>query len=106
MVIAAVDFFTKHPDSTIAATEHGYLGAAVPDLRIVDLTGLHERRLARKQLPVAELLAREQPDFIWMPPSSYHELYVKTRQFVATNSCYQFDEEFLLLGFAQKKHAK
>jgi hypothetical protein len=56
--------------AVIAASEVGYLGAAAPELTIVDLGGLNDDTLARKGFSAAYVASRR-PDLIWMPHSDY-----------------------------------
>jgi hypothetical protein len=57
-------------EAVIAASEVGYLGAAAPELTIVDLAGLNDSTLARKGFSAAYVESRR-PDLIWMPHSEY-----------------------------------
>ncbi|RLB67065.1 MAG: hypothetical protein DRH08_04635 [Deltaproteobacteria bacterium] len=57
-------------DLTIAATEHGYLGAENPEKTIIDLAGLHDPIFAHR-FHVDQLFAQE-PDLILMPRWVYH----------------------------------
>jgi hypothetical protein len=60
------------PGSVLAASEIGYLGASVPDLALIDLTGLNDDWIAHHGFQAQAFFARK-PDFIWMPPSDYHQ---------------------------------
>jgi hypothetical protein len=53
-----------------AATEHGYLGAVLPRLGILDLTGLHDARAAHTGFS-ADAFFMARPDVIWMPQPDY-----------------------------------
>jgi hypothetical protein len=57
-------------NSTIAATEVGWLGAGAPQVNVIDLARLNDREIALHGFDVAVLLARK-PDLIWMPHPDY-----------------------------------
>jgi len=60
------------PDSvSLAATEHGFLGAQFPARMFFDLSGLHNKGLAKEGFHVKQLLSAE-PALIWFPPRAYH----------------------------------
>lgn len=67
------------PGTTIAASEHGFVAATNPDVRIVDLVGLHDSRMARTGF-TTEWLAEETPALIWLPHTDYakirYEIYL------------------------------
>jgi hypothetical protein len=58
------------PEVTVAMTENGYVGAKLPQLHIIDMTGLHNRYIARHGFS-AEWVLAQQPDLIWMPHWHY-----------------------------------
>jgi hypothetical protein len=58
------------PDTTLAASEYGYLGAEHPALRIVDLVGLHDPRFADHGFSADRVFANE-PDVLWLPHQDY-----------------------------------
>ena len=51
-------------------SEYGLVGAACPDVILLDPLGLHDRRVAHNGFSAEEFLAR-QPDLIWLPHSDY-----------------------------------
>jgi hypothetical protein len=55
---------------TMAATEVGLVGAAAPQVTIVDMSGLNDVFLARHGFSVPYLLERR-PDLVWMPAFVY-----------------------------------
>ncbi|MBP7634097.1 hypothetical protein KBA41_07985 [Candidatus Ozemobacteraceae bacterium] len=57
-------------DITVAATEHGYAGAANPDIPIIDLSGLNSTEYALEEFS-AERLMESRPDLIWLPHPDY-----------------------------------
>jgi hypothetical protein len=68
---AGARFASRLPPGTVAAmSEHGYIGAIAPDLVIIDLVGLHDRRIARSGFSAADLMQRR-PDVIWGPHPDY-----------------------------------
>jgi hypothetical protein len=77
------------PGTTIAAAEHGYLGAENPRIRIVDLTGLHNRDLAQHGWS-DDLLSRLAPEMIWMPPQDYVGLYLSISHGARFREAYDF----------------
>ena len=58
------------PGTSLAASEYGYLGARYPDLKIIDLTGLNDRRFAEQGFSAERVLAAR-PDLIWLPHYDY-----------------------------------
>lgn len=61
------------PGTVLAATEHGLIGARRPDLRLVDLTGLHDPATAFGAFDADAVLA-DQPDLVWLPHPAYTAL--------------------------------
>ena len=55
---------------TLACSEYGYLAAFHPQLRIVDMVGLHDREMAHQGFNSAHILSQK-PQVIWMPHSDY-----------------------------------
>jgi hypothetical protein len=53
-----------------AMSEHGSISASAPDVRIVDLTGLHDRSTLAGKSIVQELFDQA-PDVIWFPHRNY-----------------------------------
>ena len=56
--------------SVIAASEHGELAAARPDITILDTLGLHDPETAMEGFSAARLTARA-PSLIWLPHFHY-----------------------------------
>jgi hypothetical protein len=52
-------------NTTLAATEHGYLSAMHPDLKILDFCGLHDKQLALNGWSDA-YFEEQKPDIIWI----------------------------------------
>ncbi len=91
------------PDSlSIAATEHGYLGALLPEYRIVDLVGLHEPRLHEGVSPL-ELLKQERPAIIWMPHPDYTRMHFSILESTFFQEEYEYHPGEWLLGVAFRK---
>ncbi len=57
-------------DITVAATEHGYAGAASPDIPIIDLSGLNSPEYTLGEFP-ADRLMETRPDLILLPHPDY-----------------------------------
>jgi len=57
-------------DITVAATEHGYAGAASPDIPIIDLSGLNTSEYALGEFS-ADRVMEAKPDLIWLPHPDY-----------------------------------
>jgi hypothetical protein len=61
----------RAPEGTVLCmSEYGYLGAAVPELSILDPLGLHDREAALVGFSAETLLAKL-PDVIWFPHTDY-----------------------------------
>lgn len=90
------------PDSLwMAATEHGYLAAMLPDRNIIDMTGLHNKKVAYHGDPVQQLMACT-PALISMP----HHHYVHMRRTLLGHP--RFAETYvylpnLIFGFAVRR---
>lgn len=70
-IVSFSAFLRRLPrDITLAATEHGYVGAANPDIPIIDLSGLNSPSFAMKEFSADGLLA-SRPDIIWLPHPDY-----------------------------------
>jgi hypothetical protein len=62
------------PEGTlVAASEHGFLAAQNPHLRILDLVGLHDPLIAHRGFH-ADYLERKAPVLIWLPHWDYVSL--------------------------------
>ena len=79
--IRAFDYIVKlmPPGLSVAASEHGYIAAHNRGTRILDLMGLHDRRLALEGYS-DEVLEEAAPDIIWMPHEDYTALREKMVQ--------------------------
>ncbi len=60
--------------STVAASEVGMIGAAAPQVNVIDLGGLNDTYIAQQGFSTRYLLGRA-PDVIWMPHPDYTYLY-------------------------------
>ncbi len=58
------------PNTVLAASEVGYIGANAPQVKIIDLVGLNNPAIAHQGFK-AEALFLQKPDLIWMPPPDY-----------------------------------
>jgi hypothetical protein len=58
------------PDTVLAASEVGYIGANALQVKIIDLVGLNNPDIAHHGFK-AEKLFLQKPDLIWMPPPDY-----------------------------------
>ena len=88
--------------STIAATEHGYVAAMNPKIRVLDLCGLHNPQLALHGWSDDQLRASN-PEVIWMPHREYVGLYHRVRTGSYFNSAYEFFPRALSFGVAIRK---
>jgi hypothetical protein len=59
--------------TTFAMSEHGLPGAMAPQIKIIDVLGLHDPWFARHGFRVTELF-RRQPDVIWLPHPDHAEM--------------------------------
>lgn len=76
------------PDGlVVAATEVGMPGVLLPGKRVLDLAALNEPTLAWGRRTVAELVADERPDWIYMP----HVFYERMIQRLVTDEAFQRD---------------
>ena len=68
---AVVDLLRKMPANTVfAASEYGAIGSELPDIKIIDLIGLHDKYIARNGFS-AEYLFSRKPDVILFPHWDY-----------------------------------
>ncbi len=70
--------------ASFAATEHGYPSVHYPDLRIMDLAGLHHPAIAKEGYNDSQL-ASWKPDLIWMP----HRHYIGLRKRMTDGAFFQ-----------------
>src|SRR5450432_997735 len=61
------------PDATVAATEYGYLSVKAPNIKFMDLCGLHNADMALHGYS-DRFLKLWSPSLIWMPPRDYTSL--------------------------------
>ncbi|HNG96124.1 MAG TPA: hypothetical protein PLB32_25200, partial [Acidobacteriota bacterium] len=54
----------------LACSEYGYIGSEHPALPIIDLVGLHDRKVAYAGFSARSVLAQK-PDIIWFPHTDY-----------------------------------
>jgi hypothetical protein len=88
------DFCARLPAGTLlAASEHGWVAARNPHLRILDLVGLHDPFIAHHGFQ-NEYLERRAPDLIWLPYLDYVAL---RRQILASRT---FRERYVYLPSA------
>jgi len=88
--------------TTIAATEVGYLGAAAPQVTLIDLAGLNDNYLAHHGFSMQYLIERS-PDFIWFP----HWDYVTQIDTILKSAAFRRDYDYYCdaydFGIAVKK---
>ena len=89
---------------TIAASEYGYVGARHPEIPIIDLVGLHDRRIAQQGFSVDYLLSRE-PDLIWLPHLDYAHLRQQILNSDAFAAQYEYYPYIYRHGVAIRKDA-
>jgi hypothetical protein len=63
-------------ECSIASSEHGVMSAYSPHHRIVDISGLHDRRMAREGFSADRLLIEQRPDILVFPPLWFREWIV------------------------------
>ena len=72
---AIVNMTAKLPQGTkMEASEVGLLGAAAPQVTLIDSVGLNDAYMARHPLGIDYLFAQD-PDLIWLPHPDYTRLY-------------------------------
>jgi hypothetical protein len=90
------------PGSTIGATEHGYIAAMNPRIRIMDLCGLHNPEMAMHGWS-DDMLRRAAPEMIWMPHSDYTGLRAHMRSGAFFKNAYDLYPEALAYGVAIRR---
>lgn len=63
-------------ECSIASSEHGVMSAYSQHHRIVDISGLHDRRMAREGFSADRLLIEQRPDVLVFPPLWFREWIV------------------------------
>jgi hypothetical protein len=58
------------PGLSVAASEHGILGARFIDTTVIDLVGLHDKVIAHEGFKPGYVVGRK-PDLIWFPHNDY-----------------------------------
>ena len=61
------------PGIVMAASEYGLIGAAHPQMLIIDPLGLHDRVIARHGFSATRFFSRK-PDIIWLPQPEYSHI--------------------------------
>jgi hypothetical protein len=88
--------------STLAMSEYGLIGAAVPELSIYDPLGLHDPQTAREGFS-AQVMFERAPDLIWLP----HPDYVGMRREILAAAEFQNEYDYypaaFLFGIAIRK---
>lgn len=74
------------PDITYAMSEHGEIGAKAPEIRIIDLVGLHNLHFALNGFD-PNYFFEQGVDFIWLPPHDY----ISLRDSIITDPRFQRD---------------
>lgn len=90
--------------TSLAASEYGLIGAALPQMPIVDLVGLHDRRVARHGFDIHYMLNKE-PDLIWLPHADYTAMrraILDSRQF---QQAYDYFPDAYNYGIAVRKES-
>jgi hypothetical protein len=90
------------PGSTIAATEIGRLAAENPHVNILDLSGLHDARIAQHGFSVEYLLERS-PDLIWLPHPDYTAIVYSMISSDSFQEAYLFLPGILDYGIALRR---
>ncbi len=99
-------FASRLPTGTVmTATEVGFLGAAAPQVTIIDLAGLNDNELARRGFSMSYVLGRK-PDVVWFPHYDYVSMI---RSMLATDSFwrdYDYYCEAYDYGIAVRKDSR
>ena len=91
------------PQGTILAlSEHGEVGAAAPQLTLIDLVGLHDREFALHGFSAKELFRRK-PDLIWFPHYHYTKMVQQILQSDELWEDYLYYPGAFRLGLAIRK---
>ncbi|MFI5299435.1 MAG: hypothetical protein ACHREM_15190, partial [Polyangiales bacterium] len=84
----------------IAAFDDGLPGAIAPERTIVDLSGLHDRRISLDGWTPARIVATERPDVVYLLPPAWHRwndellrapIFAEYERFSARARGYSFD---------------
>jgi hypothetical protein len=90
------------PGTRWAMSEHGLVAARAPDAIIVDLVGLHDRRVALGGFSARELFARA-PDAIWFPHWDYTQMIRDLLDSDELWARYDFYPDVFTYGLALRK---
>ncbi len=99
------DFLSALPrDITFAASEYGFIGASLPDLKIIDLVGLNDRDMAHAGFSVEKFFSKK-PDIIWMPHKDYTYIQSEVLDNPFFKDHYAYYPKIFILGIAVYKES-
>lgn len=90
------------PDLVLAASEHGFVGSRLPGVAIVDLLGLHDRRIAREGFSAGYVFSRK-PDLLWFPHFEYTGMVAQLLDDPEFRSSYEYYPRAYTYGIALRK---
>jgi hypothetical protein len=88
----------------MVATEYGRLGAAGPQVTIVDVVGLHDPEFALQGFSADALFARD-PDILWMPHPDYTVMIRQILEHPEFVRAYDYYPGGFAFGIAVRKEA-
>jgi len=95
---------TLPPEVSLAGSEYGYVGAQLPDLKIIDLAGLNDRAMALQGFSAHRLFAAR-PDIIWMPHTDYTAIHASVLDNPVFKEQYWYYPDIFILGIAVYKQS-
>lgn len=93
------------PETIVAMSEYGLVGASAPQIYIVDLLGLHDPFFAHNGFSAVELFNRS-PDLIWLPPSDYSKIYSSIQDDPTFLADYEYFPGVFNTGLAVRRNSK
>jgi hypothetical protein len=91
--------------TTFAMSEHGLPGALAPQIKIIDVLGLHDPWFARHGFSVSELF-RRQPDVIWLPHPDHAEMLRLILTSAELAAHYDFYPDAFYYGLALRREGQ
>lgn len=89
-------------NSVVAASEDGFIGSNNMNMKVMDLSQLHDNDMVKK-IPLISSIEKIKPDIIWMPHSDYTKLRYEIFTSKKLIDEYDFYPQLLSYGIAIKK---
>lgn len=93
------------PEVVFAGSEYGFVGSRMPEKKIIDLVGLHDKKIAKKGFSLDHILGQK-PDIIWFPHWDYSRIiaeFLDSPRFAAE---FDYIPRIYMCGLAVRKDSQ